>query len=73
MSFLDKIEAYIEEKSNDSKLKSISKRLRENPKNFGVMKKLEQLYIERERLKKELEKRETEIDFCLNILYYNDI
>lgn len=73
MSFLDKIEAYMEETAHENRLKKISNRLRNNPKNKPVIKRLEQLYNEREKLKKDLEKKETEIDFCLLYLYKNDI
>lgn len=73
MKFIDKLEAYADEISHESRLKKISQRLRNNPKNKVVIKKLEQLYIERERLKKDLEKKETEIDFCLLFLHKNDL
>lgn len=73
VDFLKNLREYTEEKSYENKLKGISKRLRSNPKNNQVIQKLKQLYDERERLKVELEKRETEIDFCLNYLHYNDL
>lgn len=73
MGFLDNIDSYLKERKNESRLNTISKRLRNNPDNKGVMKKLNILYEERQALKKALEKKELEIDFCLNYLYYNDL
>jgi hypothetical protein len=73
MGFLKNLEAYAEEKKYENDLKKISKRLRDNPKNDAVMRKLEQLYREREAIKVSLEKKEVEIDFCLHFLYYNDL
>jgi hypothetical protein len=73
MSFLKKLDLFMEEREYEGKIKGISKRLRDNPKNEAVMIKLRELYNQREGLKVALEKKEVEIDFCLNFLYYNDL
>lgn len=73
MGFFNKVEQYINEKEKASQLKGISNRLRNNPNNKEVIQKLNFLYNEREQLKKEIEKKEIEIDFCINYLYYNDL
>jgi len=69
---IDKLEKYLNEKKDEKRLKKITNRLRDDPHNIKVLSKLNELYAERERLKKELHNRELEIDACIFMLYYND-